>query len=284
MKKNILILGSNGRLGTYLRKYLKERKINFIGHNRKNNDLIFTNFIKQKDIYDYLDFIDPDIIINLIAITSIEYSEKNPSKAFFVNALIPKYISNWVSLHKDKHMIQISTDHVYDNKSKSKESQINLKNVYATTKFLGDLNCSKKNTTILRTNFFDLTSDYSKPSLCDWIYEAVLNKKYVNLYEDVYFNPLHISTLCNYLEKIIRKPLHGTFNIGARDSISKYEFGYRIIKKFNLNTNYIIKSRYTNNNNIYRPLNMRTNVSKFFKTYKPMNIPIIYKEIDKLKI
>ncbi len=278
-----MILGSSGRLGTYLRYYFTNKKINFIGHNRKNNDLIFTNFRKRRDVNDYLDFIDPDIVINLIALTNVEYNENNPSKAYMVNSLIPKYISDWISVYKDKHLIHLSTDHVYDNNYFNKESQINLKNVYATTKFLGDTNCSKKNSTILRTNFFDFTSKYSKPSLCDWIINSVINKNYITLYEDVYFNPLHISTLCEFLEKIIHKPSYGTFNIGTNDGLSKYEFACNIIKKYNLNTKYIIKSKYSINNSIYRPMNMKMNISNFFKKYSDLKVPKIEEEIKKLR-
>ena len=58
---------------------------------------------------------------------------------------------------------------------------------------------------------------------------------------NIFFNPVHINFLNSVILKLIKKKITGIFNIGSRDSISKYNFGIEIAKKFNLEKKNIIK-------------------------------------------
>ena len=69
---------------------------------------------------------------------------------------------------------------------------------------------------ILRTNFVGKQSKLRKLSFTDWIYLTSLKKK-INGFKNIYFNPLHTSSLCKVIEKIINyKNIYGIFNAGSK--------------------------------------------------------------------
>ena len=61
------------------------------------------------------------------------------------------------------------------------------------------------------------------------------------MFSNIYFSPLYVKTLCNYLHKIIKKK-NGVYNVGSKGCISKAEFGlYFADMKFNKNLIQVIK-------------------------------------------
>jgi dTDP-4-dehydrorhamnose reductase len=77
MKKKIIIFGSNGQLGSCVKKKLKNKKNKNIFLNSKNGDI--SNFKKIRNIFRAH---SPDIVINCAAITNVDYCEKK--KGFVV--------------------------------------------------------------------------------------------------------------------------------------------------------------------------------------------------------
>ena len=84
MKKKILILGSSGRLGSYLFNNINKKKYDIFYYNRNQNPNINFN---NNTIFNFLSKIQPNIIINTIAITNIEYCENNYDEAYNVNSM-----------------------------------------------------------------------------------------------------------------------------------------------------------------------------------------------------
>ena len=73
MKLKILLLGSNGQLGSYLSKNLKTNSKYKIIKSKKYN----INLISIKKKVKILDKINPDVIINCSAYTNVEEAEKD---------------------------------------------------------------------------------------------------------------------------------------------------------------------------------------------------------------
>ena len=82
----ILIIGSNGLLGSSLTIFLK-KKYDVVVFNRKKNSL--TNF---SSCFSFLNKNYFDVIINLSAVTDIDFCEKNKNFAKKINFLIVKNI------------------------------------------------------------------------------------------------------------------------------------------------------------------------------------------------
>ena len=78
-KKKILILGSNGRLGSYLQTHLN-KNIYDISTNPSPSDLSI-----KLNLNLLLDKFKPEIIINAIAFTDVNLCQSNVHKAFKSN-------------------------------------------------------------------------------------------------------------------------------------------------------------------------------------------------------
>ena len=115
-----------------------------------------------------------------------------------------------------------------------------MNNAYSITKYIGEKNIENyKNSLIIRTNFFGKSISKYKKSYSDFIIKNLKNKKEIRLPENVIFNPVDINFLASKILKLGDLKVKGTYNLGSKDSISKYNFGILIAQKFNLETKYI---------------------------------------------
>jgi len=281
--KKILLLGGAGFLGTNLSKTLKERFI-LINQSRKKKK----NFLKfdpknikllKKIILKY----SPDLVINLIAETNVDKCEKNLKIAKSANVLINKnLVEIYKNINKKFFVIYLSTDQVYSKKFINNEQETLAINNYAKTKLEGEKIIKEIPSTIIRTNFFGKHKiKKNKKNFLDWVYMSLKNKDQIVGFNNMYFNPLHISTLSKILIKFCQTKLIGTYNVGSKNIISKGKFILFFSKKLNMeNKNFLIKDYKIKKNLAPRPLNMGMNVSKIERKLN-IRLPKIENEIKK---
>ena len=210
MKKKIFVFGASGTLGTNLIFFL-QKKYNFIFNVHKSNfffeNVNYCNYFKdkktitEKNLFEKLNTIKPDILINCAANTNLDYCEKYPNKTKFVNEVLPDLLSN-VCKKLTIKFVHISTDHLYrgqDSIKKTENFVTNPVNIYGLQKEISEKKVlrNNKNSIIIRTNFFGYSP--KKKQFLDSIIECAKNNKKLTLYTDYFFTP--IST--KYLSKII---------------------------------------------------------------------------------
>ena len=180
------------------------------------------------------------------------------------------------------NLLHFSTDQMYDSKirSNSELSKIFIKNYYTWTKIKSEQICLKNNAIVLRTNFFG----FSKKGLTfsDWVRKKFKSNKKFYLVDDVYFNPLSLTTISEIIEKIIKKKLFfsGIYNLGCKDKISKKDFAIKYAKLNKIykknygikKINKLVKTR--------RPNNMYMDIKKFQNKFK-IKLPKLVNEIKK---
>ena len=278
----VLILGSSGLLGKYLyNKLKKNKKINLIhtGINKRKFD-----FTKKKQLENLIVNKKPSLIINTIGLTNIERCEKQSIISKKTNFEI---IHNIFSLKNKKkldfNLIHISTDQFYNRKKRKKNnenSKIFLMNNYCKHKRMSEITCIKNNALVLRTNFFGKSLSKSK-SFSDWVIKAFNSKKRIYLFDDVYFNPLRISTIVKILSIIIKTETYsnkGIYNLGSKDGILKNDFAILIAKKMKIFHNNYINININKLLKVKRSLNMFMDVGKFEKRFN-IKLPSIKQEI-----
>jgi dTDP-4-dehydrorhamnose reductase len=277
----ILILGAKGFLGTYLTKKLKENE----------NFLVFTHSQRSQadytsDLSDYANFkklltdCAPDYCINLLALTDVNECETDHEKAYRLNVTPVKNLVKCVLQENlAVKLIQISTDHMYD-KENSSENDLKISNYYAFSKYLADEFSLLIEATVLRTNFFG-ESLSTKPSFSDWITSSLIANKPLRGYSDVFFNPLHISTLATEIQRVLVGFVPGIYNLGSKNGMSKYDFMLEVGRHKGLTVTSIEAIEYKNSGSMVpRPLDMRTNVTKYESTFR-VNLPKLSEEIKK---
>tara|TARA_B100000787_G_scaffold164803_1_gene147932 strand:- start:1300 stop:2157 length:858 start_codon:yes stop_codon:yes gene_type:complete len=282
MKKKILLLGATGFLGEFIYKnklFTKNYKIIKHGFSKKTDFNI--DLTKKKNVKKLISNVQPEIIINLASNSNVDECEKNYKKALLLNT---KIVHNIAEIAPEIYKIQISTDHIYNLSKGSNEKNIQLINNYAKTKYLGELAYKKdKKSLIIRTNFFGRSLNTNR-GIINWMIKSFQKKETIYVIEDIFFNPLHISTFCKILSTLIEKKITGIYNLGSKNSISKANF----IKKFFEINKVKYKKFISVNYNQHkisktpRPQYMIMNCKKLEKKLK-IKMPNIFKEILKAK-
>ena len=90
--------------------------------------------------------------------------------------------------------------------------------------------------TIIRTNFLGKSIVNGRESLSDWAIRKTIDEIKINLFQDVFFSPLSINSLVQYIEMVMNKPITGTFNLGSQDILSKADLIILILKGMGLST------------------------------------------------
>ncbi len=133
----ILVTGKNGQLGQSINKVVSENKYDdeFVFVGRDELDLG-----KEEDIANYFDRNNFDIIINSAAYTAVDKAEEEEELADQINHLAVKQLAR-IAKKQQAKLIHISTDYVFDGKSRKpyKETDAtNPINTYGKTKLSGE--------------------------------------------------------------------------------------------------------------------------------------------------
>ncbi|MFG1487464.1 sugar nucleotide-binding protein [Halobacteriovorax sp. RZ-1] len=272
----ILILGSSGLLGTNLNKELT-KNFTVFNHTNTKESPYQANLVDYISASKLINSIKPNYIINLTAITDVNKCQKDSDLAYRVHCKIPANITKAIAnLNEEIKVIHISTDQVYD-KNYSREDEVILRNTYALTKYFGEKEFELDKTIVLRTNFFGGDTE-TRTSFTGWI-NNISNNEEFNGFQNIYFNPLHISTLVEVIQKITTNFKPGIYNLGSHDGLSKYEFIVNYLERIGKNTDICKPSMYTDTG-YPRPNEMIMDVTKFEKVFD-MTLPKLKDEISK---
>ncbi len=262
----IIVTGASGLLGSTLVPHLKKCGYIVVTHaHRTQADFMFdlTNKVKT---HASLEQIQPNVIVNLASLTNIELCEDQVNLAYLANTLTVESLVDWIESSKtDCHLVQISTDHVYDGMGLHTENNVTITNSYAFSKYAGELAARRVSSTILRTNFVGCSQVSYRESFTDWVYKSMVGRKQVQVLSDVYFSPLSIRTLADMIELVVQKKPIGIYNLGSQNGLSKADFAYVFAEYLKLPTNTMTKIQSSDAKFLraYRPKDMRMDRSKF---------------------
>ena len=103
--KKILIFGSSGRLGEYIKKNLKINLDYLLLDIKKKN--IKLTFLNKSEILKIIIKNKPDVIINCAGATDVEKCIKNYNYAYRGNTIIPRNIVSVLKIIKINHILFI---------------------------------------------------------------------------------------------------------------------------------------------------------------------------------
>ena len=167
-------------LGRTLTPYLRNSGYEVIGQGFSNSVDVECDLTDALATASMINSISPEIVVNLVAETNVDECECNPNKAYNLNI---RTVENLVAgFKKNTFLIQISTDQVYDSEGESNENDVKLQNVYAMSKYAGELAALKVNSTILRTNFFGKSKNNKRKSFSDWLIRKLIYQEQTQIY------------------------------------------------------------------------------------------------------
>ena len=135
----IILLGSNGQLGSELKRQLPNSG-DLFSFPRSSLDITNYNLVS-----DTINSINPDIIINAAAYTSVDKAEKDIDKSFMINSEAVDHLSKVVK-EKNIYLIHYSTDYVFDGSKNIPYVETDIPiNVYGASKLKGEKAIIEKN-------------------------------------------------------------------------------------------------------------------------------------------
>ncbi len=281
---NIVVLGSNGLLGGTLVPHLFGCGYNVTCVDRSGGAVVTADLVDENQVNNILNEHRPDVVVNLAAFTNVDECEKNPSASYLLNVRIVENVTDWIRKYaKECHLIQISTDQVYDGPGPHRESHVNLTNYYNFSKYAGELVAASVSSTILRTNFFGPSQCPGRSSLSDWLVKSLKNGDSITVFDDVWFSPLSLRRLARFIELAIDKRCRGTYNLGSRNGKSKAYFAFALAETLGLST--VNMKRGCCGNTLlvaYRPKDMRMD-STLFEEVFGVELPTLDEEIKLMK-
>jgi dTDP-4-dehydrorhamnose reductase len=109
------------------------------------------------------------------------------------------------------------------------------------SKLAGEFAAGIVPSTILRTNFVGRSLREGRTSFTDWLHGALRGTVPINVFANVMFSPLAISTLCDCIERSIDEQPLGVFNLGSRDGMSKADFAFAFAAATGLPTSNLVR-------------------------------------------
>tara|TARA_Y100001958_G_C21244977_1_gene574408 strand:+ start:4267 stop:5184 length:918 start_codon:yes stop_codon:yes gene_type:complete len=196
---NILIIGSNGQLGSEFFHIKKPANIKFLSPNSSELDITnmdtINNFFQKNHI---------DIVLNFSGYTNVEKAEEDFLNANKINNLGVKNISDICNLY-NSFLVHISTDYVFGCnqkgpfKASDKTSPINN---YGLSKELGENSIIKNSNNALIIRVASLFGLYRNNFLKNFI-NILINHKKINIIYDQMISVTYSYDLAKFILKFI---------------------------------------------------------------------------------
>ncbi len=270
----LFVLGGSGFIGNELVQ--KASPSNEVLATYNNHNLIKQNFLPVKfsfpENFEILKKIiikeQPDVIINLIANTNLDYCENNKKNVYELNVIFTEKICKLCNEINSK-LIHISSDYVFDGKNGNynENDQTNPVNYYGYTKQLSEEITLKysKNVVIRTSSVYDLKL---KTNFLKFVFEKLNKNEKVFAFNDVFSTPILIDDLVDCILKIVTYDESGIFHISGDECVSRFEFAKIIAQKLGFPEELIVPiSMKSVEQNISRPQNSCLNNKKIKEIY-----------------
>jgi dTDP-4-dehydrorhamnose reductase len=230
----IVVLGSNGQLGSDLMIVLPELNHNIIGVTRQEFDVNSDNMHSKLTQY-----ADANYIINCIATTNVDGCEDNQQLAYNINSIFVADLAKFCSEH-NIILIHISTDYVFDgqkNTPYTEEDKPNPLNIYGLSKYAGELaikTFAAKYFIFRVASLFGIAGASGKGgNFVTTMLRLANDKDSFTVINDQYTCPTHTLDISRAIKAVIKQNLdeYGIYNCVSSSSCSWFEFTQEILRQ-----------------------------------------------------
>lgn len=239
----ILITGAKGQLGNELLSILKKgfSEIGFINEVYKNCEVVSADvdeldITNSKNVMDFCQKENPDIIINCAAMTNVDGCETNLEAAMKINAIGPLNLAR-VCNKIDAKLVHISTDYVFSGTGKLPYNEWDIcapESIYGKSKLLGEQYVREHSSKyfIVRTAWL---YGYVGNNFVKTMLKLGKEKDQIKVVNDQIGNPTNANDLAHHILKIALTDNYGIYHCTGNDEISWFDFASLIMKYADLN-------------------------------------------------
>lgn len=181
--------------------------------------------------------VQPSVVINAAAITSLDACECDPGKAYAVNARAVSVISE-ITRCNETYLIQISTDHYYTDDEVRRHAEndpVHLFNEYARTKYAGEcFALNSGDSLVVRTNIVGFRGRGAF-TFVEWVIQMLMERSPATLFDDFYSSSIDVGSFSKALFDLLKSRPTGILNLASSEVKSKKEFIEAFAKVVGLN-------------------------------------------------
>jgi len=242
----IYIAGCGGMLGEAV-----YNKFNAIANVCATDIDVSANWLSYADVREYkaikksvFDF-GPDIIVNLAALTDMEYCENNQENAWLTNALGAENLA-LLAANLDIPYVYISTAGIFGGEKEffNDFDTPNPLSYYAKSKYHGELVTKQfvKKHFVVRAGWMMGGGPSKDKKFVNKIYRQIISgAKQLNVVDDKLGTPTYTVDFAEGLYRLVESELYGTYNQVCEGSCSRYDVALEFIKLLGLEKDVFVK-------------------------------------------
>jgi dTDP-4-dehydrorhamnose reductase len=235
----VYIAGCGGMLGEAVYEYFSPRCDVFASDIDPNTDWLHVADVRDyaqmaKSIADF----DPQLIINLAALTDLEYCEKNPDIAWATNALGAENLALIASKHDVPH-VYISTAGIVDG-AQDVYNDFDMPNplsIYAKAKYHGELFVQRYLTRhfVFRAGWMMGGGPAKDKKFINKIFRQIkAGQKELFVVDDKLGTPTYTVSFARGIFKVVESELYGLYNQVCGGDCSRYDVAVEFVRLLGL--------------------------------------------------
>ncbi len=232
----IVIVGSNGQVGSDLARVLRDSHADFVALSRSDVDIT-----EKLTLVDKLGKHNPNVIINCSVYHPVDECETNPDRSFAVNAIAVRDLA-LAAKDLQASLVHFSSDFVFDGEHGqpySEEDIVSPLSVFGVSKVAGEqlLRAVLPNHFIIRTSgLYGLTgSRVKRGNFVETMLRLGKQDGAVRVVNDLRMAQTSTQNLAKQVLAVIRTENYGTYHASDHGDYSWYEFAKRIFDYSGMN-------------------------------------------------
>lgn len=227
-----------------------------------------------------------DVILHAAALTDVVACERDPERAFEVNAEGTRHVVT-AARSIGARVVFVSTASVFSGASGNyvESDAPTPSNVYNDSKAQGEeIVMEYGRGCIVRLNIIGVHPDGSRGrNFMEWLVDSLRRDRDVSLFDDVRINALSNWTIADMLALIAKRESgSGIYHIGTRDVVSKAAIGREVVKRFPEYTGVLSESSVDRiADGVIRPKEMWLNCDYTARTLG-VTMPSMHEEIERI--
>jgi dTDP-4-dehydrorhamnose reductase len=246
----LFITGASGLLGRSLvATALNTGHKVYSGYNRHlpSEGIPFkVDLMDKSNLAKSVNAISPDCVIHAAANTDVDYCEANPDFALQINGAAVGVLAR-ACRGAGSRFVYVSTDYVFDGKLGQyiEEDEPNPINAYGRSKLAGEMETKQdgEDWCIVRTALLYGWGRPSRPNFADWLIDRLRAQLECKVVTDQYGSPTLVSNLAKMVTEVAETKYKGLLHLAGATRINRYDFAFRIARKFNLDYRLIVPVR-----------------------------------------
>lgn len=219
----LLVLGDTGLAGTAIMAAARARGLEVVGASRRGERRV--DLCDGAALSALIEAVSPAVVINAAALVSVAECERDPARAFLVNAR-PAALIAQAARCAPFRFVQVSTDHFYcgDGRRAHREDEpVALLNDYARSKYAAEaFALTAPDALVVRTNILGLKSA-TGGSFGEWALELIATDGGATLFADQFVSILDIWSFAESLLDLAASEARGAINLASSEVFSKAE-------------------------------------------------------------